>query len=182
MAIILPPLTICSRSSATARRGGSNRPFEPSTIRCRSVNCRRNDCCRDAHSDYHSTTALQVPQARKQRQPEQRQRPGEEAEHEDPEPAAAWLLDDGGLRRWGGDQRMFAFDHAARDVIGDGLDDNSDFMGLGDHDAAETRVLHEAVDALVPCHQNMGDYVDTQPRRIALPDAAIERTVLARNF
>ena len=70
---------------------------------------------------------------------------------------------------------MLALDHAAGDVVGDGIDDGGDVVRLGDHDAAETGVLHEAVDALVAAHQHMGDDVDPQPRRIALADAAIEQ-------
>ena len=70
---------------------------------------------------------------------------------------------------------MLALDHAARDIIGDGLDDHGDLVGFGDHDAAEAGVLHEAVDALVAAHHHMGDDVDPQPRRVALADAAIEQ-------
>ncbi len=77
---------------------------------------------------------------------------------------------------------MFALDHAARDIIGDGVDDRSDLMGFGDHDAAETGVLHEAIDPLVASHQHMRDHVDPQPRRIALADAAIEQIDLIRNL
>ena len=32
---------------------------------------------------------------------------------------------------------MFALDHAARDIIGDRIDDDGGFVGFGDHDAAE---------------------------------------------
>ena len=79
-------------------------------------------------------------------------------------------------------QRMLALDHAARDIVGDGVDDRRDLMGLGDDDAAEPGILHEAVDALVASHQHMGDHVDPQPRRIALADAAIEQIDLIRNL
>ena len=48
-------------------------------------------------------------------------------------------------------------------------------MGFGEHGAAEPRILHEAVDALVTPHQHMCDHVDPQPRRLALADAAIEQ-------
>ena len=40
-------------------------------------------------------------------------------------------------------QRMLAFDHAARDIVGDGIDDRSDIMGFGEHDAAEPGILHK---------------------------------------
>ena len=73
---------------------------------------------------------------------------------------------------------MFALDHAAGDVVGDGIDDHRDLMGFGEHDAAETGVLHEAVHPLVASHQHMGDDVDPQPRRIALADAAVEQVDL----
>ena len=77
---------------------------------------------------------------------------------------------------------MLALDHAARDVVGDGIDDGGDVMRLRDHDAAEAGVLHEAVDALVAPHQHMGDDVDPQPRRLALADAAIEQIDLFGNL
>ena len=70
---------------------------------------------------------------------------------------------------------MFALDHAARDIIGDGIDDGGDVVGFGDHDAAETGVLHEAIDPLVASHHHMGHHIDPQPRRVALADAAIEQ-------
>ncbi len=72
-------------------------------------------------------------------------------------------------------QRMLALDQPARDIIGDGIDDRGDVMRFGEHDAAETGVLHEAIDPLVASHQHMRDHVDPQPRRIALADAAIEQ-------
>ncbi len=77
---------------------------------------------------------------------------------------------------------MFALDHAARDIIGDGVDDRGDIMGFGDHDAAETGILHEAIDALVASHHHMGDHIDPQPRRFALADAAIEQIDRIRNL
>ena len=77
---------------------------------------------------------------------------------------------------------MFALDHAAGDIIGDGIDDGRDVVGFGNHDAAEAGVLHEAVDPLVASHQHMGDHVDPQPRRIALADAAIEQIDLFGNL
>ena len=77
---------------------------------------------------------------------------------------------------------MFALDHAAGDIIGDGVDDRGDLVGFGDHDAAETGILHKAVDALVASHHDMGDHVDPQPRRVALADAAIEQIDLFRNL
>ena len=70
---------------------------------------------------------------------------------------------------------MLALDHAARDIVGDGIDDHGDLMRFGEHDAAEAGVLHEAVDPLVASHHHMGDHVDPQPRRFALADAAIEQ-------
>ena len=80
------------------------------------------------------------------------------------------------------DQRVLALDHAAGDIIGDGVDDRGDVVGFGDHDAAEAGILHEAIDALVAPHQDMGDDVDPQPRRIALADAAIEQVDLFGNL
>ena len=73
---------------------------------------------------------------------------------------------------------MLALDHAAGDIVGDGIDDDRDVMRLGYHDAAETGILHEAVDALVAAHQHMRDHVDPQPRRLALADATIEQVDL----
>ena len=73
---------------------------------------------------------------------------------------------------------MLALDHAARDIIGDGIDDHGHVVRFGEHDAAEAGVLHEAVDALVAPHQDMRDDVDPQPRRFALADAAIEQVDL----
>ena len=73
---------------------------------------------------------------------------------------------------------MLALDHAARDIVGDGIDDHGHVMRLGEHDAAEAGVLHEAIDALVAAHQHMRDHVDPQPRRFALADAAIEQVDL----
>jgi len=70
---------------------------------------------------------------------------------------------------------MLALDHAAGDVIGDGVDDDGHIMRFGEHDAAEAGVLHEAVDALVAPHQDVRDHVDPQPRRLALADAAVEQ-------
>ena len=70
---------------------------------------------------------------------------------------------------------MFALDHAARDVVRGGVDDDRDVVGLGEHDAAETSILHETIDALVAPHQDVGYHVDPQPRRLALADAAIEQ-------
>ena len=104
--------------------------------------------------------------------------PSEEAEHEDPEAAAARLFDDDRLGDGRRHQRVLALDHAAGDVVGDGIDDDGHVMRLGDHDAAEAGVLHEAVDALVAPHHDMGDHVDPQPRRIALADAAVEQVDL----
>jgi hypothetical protein len=74
--------------------------------------------------------ALQVPQGRKEREAEQRDRAGEEAKQEGPEAAAALLLDDHRFRRRRGHQRMLALDHAAGDVVGDGIDDGGDVVGL----------------------------------------------------
>ncbi len=91
-------------------------------------------------------------------------------------PAAARLLDDGGGRdKRRSHQRVFALDHAAGDVIGDGIDDDGDIVGLGEHDAAEAGVLHEAIDSLVAPHHDVGHHVDPQPRSLALADAAIEQ-------
>ena len=73
---------------------------------------------------------------------------------------------------------MLALDHAARDIVGDGIDDDGHVVRFGEHDAAEAGVLHEAVDALVAPHHDMRDHVDPQPRRLALADAAIEQVDL----
>ena len=87
-----------------------------------------------------------------------------------------------GFGHRGRDQRVFALDHAARHIIGNGVDDSGDIMGLGDHDAAEPGVLHEAIDALVAPHHHMRHHIDPQPRRIALADAAIEQVDLVRHL
>jgi hypothetical protein len=70
---------------------------------------------------------------------------------------------------------MLALDHAARDISGDGSDDGGHVVRLGNYNAAEAGVLHEAIDALVAPHHNMRHHVDPQPRRLALTDAAIEQ-------
>src|ERR1700738_2804572 len=137
---------------------------------------------RAPRNDGERMTGLEIPQGREQRQAEQRERPGDEAYRENPEPAAARLLDGERLRPWRCDQRVFALDHAAGDVGGDGVDDCRYIVGFGDHDAAETAILHEAVDALVAPHHDMSDDVDPQPRRIALADAAIEQVDLFGNL
>ena len=77
---------------------------------------------------------------------------------------------------------MFALDQAARDVIGHGINHHRHIVRLGDHDAAEARVLREAIDALVAAHRNMRHRVDPQPRRLAPADAAIEQVDLARDL
>ena len=77
---------------------------------------------------------------------------------------------------------MFAFDHAARDVIGHRIDDHGNVVRLREHDAAKTAVLNEAVDALVASHQDMRDDVDPQPRRLALADAAVEQVDMIRHL
>ncbi len=82
----------------------------------------------------------------------------------------------------GGDQRMFALDHAARDVIRDGVNKRRGIVGFGDHDATKARVLHETIDPLVASHHDMGHHIDPQPRRLALADAAIEQIDLIRNL
>ena len=117
----------------------------------------------------------EIAQTRKQRKAEQRGGADDEAEHENPEPAAALFFDDDRLRLRRCDQRVLALDHAARDIVGDGVDDNGDIVGLGKHDAAETGILHEAVGALVAAHQDVRDHIDPQPRRLALADAAVEQ-------
>ena len=126
-------------------------------------------------ADQAGDAALEILQARIQRQPEQRDRAQHEAEHEGAEAAAARLSLHGRLGGGRYHHRMFALDHAARDIAGDGIDDDGHVMRLGDHDAAEAGVLHEAVDALVAPHHHMRDHVDPQPRRLALADAAIEQ-------
>ena len=80
-----------------------------------------------------------------------------------------------GCRGWHGDQCVFALDHAAGDVVGDGLDDHGRVVGLGEHDPAITGVLHKAIHALIASHQHMRDDVDPQPRGFALADAAVEQ-------
>ena len=78
--------------------------------------------------------------------------------------------------------RMFALDHAARDIVGNGIDHHGHVVGFGEHDAAEAGVLHEAVDPLVASHQDVRDDVNPQPRRFALADAAIEQVDLFRHL
>src|ERR1700676_3412229 len=92
-------------------------------------------------------TGLETPQTRKQCQAEQRDRAEDEAECEGPEPAAARFLGHDWRGHRGGNQRMFALDHAARDIVGDGVDDDRDVAGFGEHDAAEAGILHETIDA-----------------------------------
>jgi hypothetical protein len=55
-------------------------------------------------------------------------------------------------------------------------------MGSTSWDSAEAGILHEAIDALVAPHHDMGHYIDPQPRRLALADAAIEQVDLIRNL
>ena len=77
---------------------------------------------------------------------------------------------------------MLALDHAAGDIFGDGFDDRRDVVGFGEHDPAEPGVLHEPIHPLVAPHQDMGDNVDPQPRRLALADPAIEQIDLLGNL
>ena len=55
---------------------------------------------------------------------------------------------------------MLALDQAARDVVGDGINDRGDLVRFGEHRAAETGVLHQAVDTLVASHHHMRDHID----------------------
>ena len=119
--------------------------------------------------------SLEVAQACEQREAEQGQRAEQESQRKGPEAAAARLLDHGRRRNRRHHQRTLALDQSPRDVIGDGIDERRGIVGFGDHDAAEAAVLHEAVDALVAPHHDMGDDIDPQPRRIALADAAVEQ-------
>ena len=123
-----------------------------------------------------------ISQRREQREAEQRQRAEDESEREGPETAAARLLGNNRLRHRSRDQRVFALHHAARDIVGDGVDDRRHLVRLRDHDAAEAGVLHKAIDALVAAHRDMRDHVDPQPRVLALADAAIEQIDLIRNL
>src|SRR3954471_986663 len=77
----------------------------------------------------------EILQACVQREPEQRQRTQHEAEGEDAETAAARLVFHDRLGRRGRrcHHRVFALDHAARDIAGDGIDDDGDVMRFGDH-------------------------------------------------
>ena len=77
---------------------------------------------------------------------------------------------------------MFTLDQAACDVVRHRIDHHRHIVGLGYHDAAETRVLRKTIDALVAAHRNMRDRIDPQPRRVALADAAIEQIYASRNF
>ncbi len=79
-------------------------------------------------------------------------------------------------------QRMLALDHAAGDIVGDGIDDDGHVVRFREHDAAVAGVLHEAIDALVAAHQHVGDDVDPQPRGLALADAAIEQVDTIRHL
>src|ERR1700710_1816271 len=126
-------------------------------------------------------TESHIPQRCEQREAEQRQRAEDESERESPESAAALFFDRLWLRRnWGCDQRVLALDHAARDIVGDGIDDGRDLMRFRDHDAAKAGVLYKAVDALVAAHRDMRHHVDPQPRGFALADAAVEQGDLIR--
>ena len=73
------------------------------------------------------------------------------------------------------DQRVFALDHAAGDIVGDGVDDGRNLMRFGDHDAAEAGVLHKAIDALVAAHQRHAPRRRSTAAGFALADAAIEQ-------
>ena len=79
-------------------------------------------------------------------------------------------------------QRPLALDHAGRDVMRDRLDDLGDLVALRQHLAAVTRVLHEAIAALVARHRHVRDRVDPEPRRVAPADAAIEQIDVRRRF
>src|SRR5229473_7499878 len=137
---------------------------------------------RFAHPGYGiPPERLNAPQGREQREGEQRDRADHEAEREDPEAMAAWLLEHDRLRRRR-HQRVLALDHAAGDIIGDGVEDRGDVVGFGDHDAAEPGILDKTVDALVASHHDMRNHVDPKPRRVALADAAIEQIDLFRNL
>jgi len=81
--------------------------------------------------------ALEIPQCRKQRDAEQRGGAEQEAEHEHPETAATRLLFGDRLDDRSSHHRVLAFDHAARDIVGDGVDDDRDVMRLSEHDAAK---------------------------------------------
>src|ERR1700704_1530544 len=104
-------------------------------------------------------TPSEAVQRREQRETEQREGADNEAERESPESAAARSIScDKRCPR--GNQRMFALDHAARDIVGDGLDQRPDLMGFRDHDSAETGILDKTINALVAAHQNVADDVD----------------------
>ena len=99
-----------------------------------------------------------------------------------PKPPRRGFVSRNRLDYWRSHHRVLALDHAAGDIIGDGIDDSRHVMQLREHDAAEAGVLHEAVDALVAAHHDMGDHVDPEPRRFALADAAIEQIDLLRDL
>src|SRR4030088_2609791 len=124
----------------------------------------------------------QIPQGCEQREAEQRYHADDESEREGPEPAAARLVDDGRRYHRRGDQRTFTLDHATGDISDNGVDNGGDFVGFSNHDAAETAILHEAIDPLVAPHHDMRDDIDPQPRRFALGDAAIEQIDRIRNL
>ena len=79
-------------------------------------------------------------------------------------------------------QRVLALDDPARDVVGHRFDDRRRLVGFRKHDAAVTRVLHEAVGALVAAHDDVRDHVDPESRRIAAADAAVEQIDGVGNF
>ena len=57
-------------------------------------------------------------------------------------------------------QRMFALHHAARDIVGDGIDDHRHVVRLRDHDSAEAGVLHKTIR-----HACRGPSERARPRR-----------------
>ena len=54
--------------------------------------------------------------------------------------------------------------------------------GFGEHDAADPRVLQEAVGAAVAAHRDMADRVDPQPRLQARRDGEVEQVDVGRHL
>src|SRR6185437_4063480 len=124
------------------------------------------------------TRTSQALQTRQQREAEQHRSAKQEAQNENPEAAAPSprpLFDSLRLGRLRRRQRVLALDHAAGDIIGDGIDDRRHVARFRKHDAAIASVLQEAIDALVASHHHMRNHVEPEPRRLTIADATLEQ-------
>src|SRR4051812_35699785 len=130
--------TTCSRSNAMARRGVASRSCGDLATVMKFASCgERYFVARVERSETRESTRAipgfryappglrhsHIPQRREQREAEQRESTEDEAERKHPKTAAPRFLDRRRLGNRGCDHRVLALDHAAGDVIGDGLDD-----------------------------------------------------------